>query len=211
MTKILILLFLTAAFFSGKKEETFEGSIKIMHHSHYDTSIYVFYVKDNKVRLEEYNNFDELRNVLLIDLERERVTALQPHYKVFKDIRNKTFTEKINTKYEVIKTDYRKEINGYECYQWRVRNRSMNTEIAYWVMGENFKFWDDLWRILNKTENNYSYFLRISGSDGYIPLLSVERTLVRHEKSRYFITDIEKNSPNNQLFVIPADYTWLQR
>ncbi len=210
MTKILILfIFLIGSIPS--KEETFEGSIKMKRQSFYDTSYFVFHVKQNMVRIEEYNRENKLLNILLVDLQKEKITALHPHHKVFKNIKNKSFVDVENKNYEIIKTDYRKEINGHTCYQWRVRNRSMNTEIAYWVIGNKFEFWDDLWRILNKTENNFNFFLHIPGSEGFIPLLSVERTLVRNEKSRYFITDIKKSPLNQQLFSIPTDYSLLQR
>ncbi|MCH7657168.1 MAG: hypothetical protein IIB05_02460 [Bacteroidetes bacterium] len=38
-------------------------------------------------------------------------------------------------------------IFNYKCYQWRVRNKEKNTEVAYWVFNDDFNFFNDLFKI----------------------------------------------------------------
>lgn len=205
MIRLLVFLFLLVQ--PSEKQEVFQGSINIQKESLYESSFLTYHVKDNMVRIEEYDEEKELQTVLLADLISRKVIAMNPEKKVYKRIHTRPYSELMTSNnYEVIKTDYRRKVNGFTCYQWRVRNKDLNTEIAYWVINENFSFWDDLLKLLNNSENNYSFYLRIPNNDGFIPVLAVERTLVRNEKVRYSITNIMKSDLDNSLFEVPPDY-----
>ncbi|PLX04928.1 MAG: hypothetical protein C0594_08520, partial [Marinilabiliales bacterium] len=94
--------------------------------------------------------------------------------------------------YEVMQTRNHKKIHGQKCYQWRVKNKEQNTEIAYWVFDGNFDFFDDFLRLWNRTEKHSSYFLHIPETNGYFPMLSVERTSLRDKKMRLEVLNINR-------------------
>lgn len=203
---IKLFIFLYFLFNPTDVTQTFEGSIEMVKKSFYETSYYTYFVKGDKIRIEEFNKNKKLVNVLLVDIPSKKVMALNPERKIFKYVRKMPYVKADKDKYEIIKTDYRKTINGYVCYQWRVKNKALNTEISYWVLESNLNFWYDLLKILDKTDNNSSFFLQIPGNHDVIPLLAVERTLVRDEKARTSVVEIESKELNKELFEIPKDY-----
>ncbi len=207
MIKLIVLLFyILFTPVENNNNEGFEGQIQLKKKSFYDTSFFSYYVKDNMMRVEEYKGNNQLLYSIIIDLEKERVVVLNPEMKAYKVSRPNTFKKYDNNSFEIKKTPYRKKINGYVCYQWRVRNKKMNTEITYWVTNQYFDSYHDFLRVLNKTENSFHYFLQIPENEGYMPIQTVERTLVRHERARYVVTSVNQKDLNNSLFDIPEDY-----
>ena len=69
-----------------------------------------------------------------------------------------------------------------KCYQWSVKCKEKNTEISYWVTQNNFDFLEKMVKILNQTERSWEFFTHIPQNQGFFPMLSVERNLVRDEK-----------------------------
>lgn len=97
-------------------------------------------------------------------------------------------------------------INNYRCYQWRVKNIDRNSEVAYWVLQNNFYFFDNLVKLLNQTDKIYEYFEKIPETQGFFPLLCVERTLLRREKFRISVVDINPQKIDKSNFNIPSDF-----
>ena len=81
-----------------------------------------------------------------------------------------------------------------------------NTEIAYWVSQNNYYFFEDLVKLLNNTDKTYEFFEKIPETQGFFPLLSVERTLLRKEKNRLYVINISTNLISDNLFKIPSDF-----
>src|SRR6056297_3527451 len=114
--KISLILFSMPLFLMGSG---FEGKIKVVKKTYYDTSHYYYYVKDNKVRIDEYNQHDRLINSLIIDLSEERVFALNQDKKIYKELQPSHHNDgDSDDKYVIKKTNNTKRINGYLCYQW---------------------------------------------------------------------------------------------
>ena len=185
----------------------FEGRIKVMKKTYYDTSYFFYSVKDDKVRIDQYNQYNRLTNSFILDTDEMSVFALNTNHNIYKELIPSNPSNLANQKkYEVIKTDNTKEINGYLCCQWRVRNREKNSEIAYWVTKNGFGFFDDMVKLLNLVGNSSEFFSHIPGNDGFLPILTVERTLVRYEKLRLVVTDVEHTSLSEDIFKIPSGY-----
>jgi hypothetical protein len=206
MYRTFIILFslffsVSTAFAAG-----FEGKIKIMKKTIYDTCYYYYQVKEQKVRVDEYNKENKLVGSLIIDLENEKVWALNTLHKVYRELKPNQNYDKNEKNYTVIKTNNSKTINGYLCYQWRVRNKDKNSEIAYWVMKDGFTFFESMIKILNNFGNCSEFFLHIPDNKGFLPILTVERTLVRYEKLRLMVTDIQHVTIDKSIFDIPSDY-----
>ncbi len=188
------------------KADGFEGSLQIIKTSYYDTTYIIYHIKDNKIRVEEYSSDTRLLNSYLIDIDKNIIYALDPENKLYKQIITKPFVLTENSDIEIIKSENFIYLNGYQCNQWRVRNKLRNTEIAYWVAKDDFFFYDKLLRLINYTDKTEHYFLFIPGIDGFMPMMAIERTVLRDEKSRYEVKRIEREVLDNSLFTIPVNY-----
>ncbi|MBI4645274.1 MAG: DUF4412 domain-containing protein [Bacteroidia bacterium] len=191
------------------KNKPFEGSIYFVQETLTDTSYYTYYVKGRKVRLDihsDCNNCEEFENRLLFDLDAGTITALQPRRKLYMNITVRPYISVPDNNYEINQTKNYKMILGYKCYQWRVKNKSQNTEIAYWVANDNFNFFHDFLKLWNRAEKHAVYYLKIPESDGYFPLLSEERSTLREKKMRLNVIRINKTELDKKMFEIPLDY-----
>lgn len=209
------LLFISKISFSQPKGENglidkqFEGSINFIQKTFNDTTFYVYYVKGRKVRIdikESSNKSNSIENYLLFDLDNKSVIAISPNRKLFIPLQTKQFKKADDKKFVIVKSNNKKVINGYQCYQWRVKNTEQNTEITYWVASENFTFFEDLLKLWNRTEKLAVFYLQIPEIYGYFPMESIERTLLRDEKMKLLVTGIKKNKVDINLFKIPTDY-----
>ena len=184
----------------------FEGSLRVMRTSFYDTTYILYHVKQNKVRVEEYTSKKQFICSYIIDLERNDIIAIDPVKKQYKKIISSQTQTKMSRDYEIIKSDNFRYINGYRCNQWRVKNRERNTEIAYWVAKDDFFFFNRMLELINKADKTCTYFLFIPGIQGYMPMLAIERTFLRDEKSRFEVKHIEREKLDNSLFIIPENF-----
>lgn len=201
---LLVCLFLLSPLV---KAGSFEGLIKFRQYTSYDTTLLRYSIRNNKVRINKYDNEGHLIECLLVDTEKEEVTALNPQKKLYRPLEQKDIQKTEKTKnYDIIRRGNHKEINGVKCYQWRVRSRENNTEIAYWVTEKKFDFFNGLIALLERTNKIYDFFSEIPGKKGMFPLLSVERTLLRKERKRLAVAGITRKSMDDSLFEIPDDY-----
>ena len=209
--RIFLLLTGFLLFSPVLKAETFEGFIKFNQYTSYDTTLLRYSVRNNKIRINKYDNEGRLIECLLVDTDKKRVIALNPQKKLYRPLELKEIktTEKAKN-YDIIRSGNHKKINGVKCYQWRVRNRKNNTEIAYWVAEKKFGFFNDLIELLERTNKIYEFFSEIPGKKGMFPLLSIERTLLRKERQRLAVTEITSKTMDESLFEIPDDYQMIR-
>ncbi len=209
--RIFLLLTGFLLFSPVLKAETFEGFIKFNQYTSYDTTLLRYSVRNNKIRINKYDNEGRLIECLLVDTDKKRVIALNPQKKLYRPLELKEIktTEKAEN-YDIIRSGNHKKINGVKCYQWRVRNRKNNTEIAYWVAEKKFGFFNDLIELLERTNKIYEFFSEIPGKKGMFPLLSIERTLLRKERQRLAVTEITSKTMDESLFEIPDDYQMIR-
>lgn len=191
--------------------EAFEGEIEVVQESQYNTSYFTYFVKNNNVRIDKFDSNHIIEQSLLINLESRQVYILSPSKKMYAqlDVRKNNDTNSDN--YSILKTENSRMVGEYHCYQWRVKNKERNTEIAYWVSQNNFYFFEDLVKLINNTDNTYEFFGKIPETQGFFPMLSVERTLLRREKSRTYVVNISDKKVSKDLFKIPSDYELVLR
>lgn len=202
----LIISLLILLFSAPASAKSFEGSIDFVYESHYDTSFFTYYVKNDQVRIDKFDNNHLLVQSLLIHMGHEELYVLSPSKKLYTKLERKQTDAHDQENFIVQKTENHREVNGIDCYQWRVKNIERNTEIAYWVSQNDFYFFEDLIKLINHTDKTYDFFEKIPESQGFFPLLAVERTLLRKEKSRIYVANITKKSISDSMFTIPADY-----
>lgn len=209
MIKFLLtfsLLIFYLASFSSDGVKAFEGKINFLRETVYDTTYITILVKGSKARIDEFDTQNKLVSSRLVDLEGNTVTALSPEKKLYTNVpvNQKSVSSKNNL--VIKKTQNFKEINGYKCYQWRVKDPQHNTEAAYWVIYENFAFFDKLVALINRAERSLTLYNAIPENHGFFPILTEERTLLRKEKLRIAVVDINESSLNPSLFEIPKGY-----
>lgn len=198
---ILLLLFPVKT-----EHESFEGKIDLVQKTCYETMYFTYLIQDKNVRIDKFDHDHKILQSLIIDLNKEEIFILSPDKKLYTILKpaNDNFTE--TETFSISKTDNSKLVNGIKCYQWRVKNADRNTEVAYWVFQDNFYFFNDLIKLLNRTDKTYEFFEKIPDTQGFFPMLSVERTLLRKEKLRTSVVNIDKKKIDDSYFIIPDDY-----
>lgn len=184
----------------------FEGRIELVEKSHYDTTYYSYLIKNKQVRVDKFDQNHQILQSLLVNLDNEEIIILSPSKKLYTRLNPLSNTNTNDEHFTVIKTDNTRTINEKKCYQWRVKNKEMNTEVAYWVAENNFYYFNDFIKLLNRTEKTFSFFEKIPDSQGFFPMLTVERTLLRKEKKRIEVIEINPQKINDKMFEIPQGY-----
>ncbi len=194
--------------FSGmfNSPDAFEGSIEIVCSSFYDTSYFTYYVKKQNIRIDKFDDKNTLIQSMLIDLDKDEVFVLSPEKKLYKQLTTNDELPETDENFIILKTENSRTVNGYECYQWRVKNAERNIEVAYWVWQNNFYFFEELVHLLNRTDKTYEFFNKIPETQGFFPMLTVERTLLRREKSRASVVNISSKTVDESIFKIPSDF-----
>ncbi|MCK5028055.1 MAG: DUF4412 domain-containing protein [Bacteroidales bacterium] len=186
--------------------DAFEGSIEIVCSSFYDTSYYTYYVKDQNVRIDKFDENNSLIQSMIVDLDKDEIFVLSPKKKLYKQLTPNKDLSEIQEDFIILKTENSRTVNGYECYQWRVKNAERNMEVAYWVWQDNFYFFQELVHLLNRTDKTYEFFDKIPETQGFFPILTVERTLLRREKSKASVVNISNKKVDESIFKIPSDF-----
>ena len=195
---------------SVNKTGVFEGVIRFEQQTFGDTFNYTYYVKGNFVKLvinENCNSCESGDEAMIFDLKNKTITALKPSLKMYKDIPIKPYVENKESDFIITQNPRNyKKINGYKCIQWRVKNYKENTEISYWVTNGHFDFFDDYLKLWNRMEKHSRYYLQIPNSEGFFPMMSVERTTLREKRVQLVVTLVERRDLDNSVFEIPPDF-----
>lgn len=206
----LTLLFF--AFSDKCNAQKFEGEIIFTKSTPKDTSFYAYKIKGNKIRVEELDKQFKMSNYMLVDASKSTAFAINPKRKLYVEMpKHAAYSLHDTTEFTVYKTENYKRIQGYKCYQWRVRNKKRNTEVAYWV-SDNFSVsFATFLKLVNNKENSSLYFLHIPKTDGFFPLLAVERSVLREWRTSLEVFKIEKKNLSTALFEIPNGYKMFRK
>lgn len=190
--------------------KSFEGSIELVQESLYDISYFTYFVKNDNVRIDKFDNTHTLIQSLLINIDKQEIFILSPSKNLYTKIEIVNHP-KSGENYTILKTENSRMVGEHLCYQWRVKNKERNTEVAYWVSQKNFYFFEELLKLINSTDNTFEFFEKIPETQGFFPMLTVERTLLRKEKSRLCVVNISDKPINKNLFEIPANFELVRR
>lgn len=207
-----LLTLLSAAFLMlgvNTNAQNFEGKIEFTKTIGPVTANYTYYVKDNFVRVEELGENGELQGIMIVDSEKNTVTALSPERKMFIEVPNNRAPKEV--KVDVNKTSNKKVINGVECTEWIVGCVGDGREAAYWVADGNYHFFVPMLNTLNRKDKLAVYFNLIPDVNGVFPLEGVERKINGTEISRLQVNNIAPGSQPDRLFQIPAGYSKFER
>ena len=209
---LLCLLFPSQLYFSYCAAQTFEGEIIFTKATLKDTGYYAYKIKGDKLRIEELDEQQKMINYMLVDVSESKVHAINPKRKLYVEMSTHSMLNfHDTTEFIIYKTENYKRIKGYKCFQWRVRNKKQDTEVAYWVCNDFLVSFADFLKLLNRDENSSLYFLHIPDTDGFLPLLAVERSVLREWRSSLEVKKIEKKKLAAALFEIPSNYKMFQK
>jgi hypothetical protein len=186
--------------------ESFEGSIKMVQKTCYETSYFTYFVNRENVRIDKFNDNHILMQSIIVNLNNKQIHVLNPSKKLYTKFNVNSAPRENSNGFSILKTENSKLIDNHLCYQWRVKNKENNTEVAYWVIQNNFYFFEELIKILNNVDKSFEYFEKIPETQGFFPLLTVERTLLRKEKNRLSILQINNKNIEENIFEIPNDF-----
>jgi hypothetical protein len=191
--------------------EKFEGSIKLKKETVYDTTFITIQVKGSQVRIDEYNCKKKLVSIYIVNLDNEKVLALSPKLKLFYELKQSRVIQVSTEDTTIKRTENRMMVDGHYCCQMRVKSKSHDTEVAYWVIENNFDFFKSMNKILRKVKPDINLFSYFPDINGLFPILTVERTLLRKEKMKIEVTGISENMVSENLFKIPLGYQMIEQ
>lgn len=194
-----ILLFASAFSFAQ-----FEGTIKFIKITPKDTLKYIYYIKGDKVRIDNIVN-NKIKGTSLIDLNNtKKYTAVSHIRKMYMDV----ITKKSVMDYSATKaqmTSETKDILGYKCKKWIITNPDIGTTAVYWMAPGEFDFFMPLLKVIKRKEDVSQYLLQVGDVGGYFPIESYE------EKDGVKVTqliteEIKEEKIKDSVFAIPANY-----
>jgi hypothetical protein len=209
-------LFITALFaFAGilfVSAQSFEGTIAFKKQTPTDTVSYVYYVKGDKVRLDEIGSKSKkVEGSFLIDLKTSSMVSLSHDRKLYIEQASGT-PAAMTGKADVKKTGNVKKIQGTSCSEYVVKNADEKVQVTYWMASGNYDFFFKLLKILNRKDKSSVYIMQLTGVDGMFPFLSSQvNTATNEEEIKLEVTKVDKKTVDAKMFDIPKDYTKFQK
>jgi hypothetical protein len=207
LRKITILLLLVIGFSFTASAQNFEGIIEFKKQTGKNEVNYVYYVKGNKVRIDEFAS--ETRNV-----EASFILGLKDSSMIYLNHKRKMWgTRKPSSALAApagcvaTQTKNVKEIFSYKCTEYIVKNAADSTEVSFYIAPGKFTFFAPMMKLLNRQEKFATYLLAVPLKDGAMPLLAVEKDLAGNEKSRLEVTRLEQKTLADGMFLTPKDFT----
>jgi len=184
----------------------FNGNFQLVDKSLFDTVTYNIYVWNDKVRIDKVQS-NVNKESTIINLVSKEIIILNHQARLYT---TQIFTEEkteIDSNFKIIKTDNEKNILGFKCKQWRVKNIKENTEVTYWMSPNNdYGFYYYLTKVWNPNLKTHKYYQVISNTFGYMPMEAIERSLLRDIKNTMIITHLNKEIKDTSIFYIPSSY-----
>ena len=212
MKKLLLSALFGVAGMLAATAQSFEGMIEFKKQTTTDTVSYVYYVKGDKVRLDEIGNKSKkVEGSFIIDLKTKQMLSLSHERKRYIEQSPGT-PATMNGKAEVKKTGNTKTIQGTKCTEYEVINEEEKVKVTYWLASGNYNFFSRLLKVLNRKDKSAVYFQQITGVDGMFPFLSVQVNMETNtEEVKMEVTKIQKKSIDDSMFEVPKDYQKFQK
>lgn len=206
MKKLILSIALLA--FSLTTFAQFEGTIEFRMETKKDTTINIYYVKGNNVKLDQMGRKSgKVEGSFVFDLAGKSIKFVNPARKVWGDHKSET-PPTIQGTCEVSKLKTTKMVAGKMCTEYIVKNTAENTQIVYWITTEKFDFFVPLVKLWNRKDKQSIYFNQIKDlPKGAMPMLSIETTADgKTTMSKLEVVKIEKKSIDASMVAVPSDY-----
>jgi len=189
--------------------QPFEGIIEFTKTTGPVVTNYKYYVKGERIRIEEISARGEVQGIMLVDTRDKTVTAISPERKLYMDVPNMRLPKDVET--TVQKTAEMKDMAGYKCEKWVVKSGKEDRVLTYWVAADEFNFFVPLLETLNRKDEQAVFFLQIKDNDGVFPMLGIEQKNDGAEVSRLEVKQVSKGAQKATLFEIPAGFNKFER
>lgn len=188
--------------------QNFAGNIEFVQITPKDTSVNIYWVKDNMIKLDQMaKKGNSIEGSFLFNLQTGNIKFISPKRKLWGN-QNSQAPIASNGTFEVTRGKNIKKIAGYTCVEHTVKNVEENTVITYWITEGRFDFFIKMLRLWNRNDKQSVFYCQIKNIPmGSMPLMSEEKTLDGKLLSRLEVTKIETKVPEASTFVIPSVYT----
>jgi hypothetical protein len=184
----------------------FEGEIEFKRINNYDETGYLYSVSHGKVRIDEYDKDKKIVGTMIVNLKDKSVIAINHERKMYMDVKSKPSTKDLS-KCESFKTSEKKEILGYPCTKWIVKNAALKSNAEYWVVDKgNYFFFKELLSALNRKDKIALYFMQIPENAGFFPIVGKEIGLDGKMKAKFQTDRITRKKISSDLYKIPNGY-----
>jgi len=207
--KRLIFSVLLLIFVSDLGANPFEGIIYFQKKEGDNITFFKYFIKGDKVRIEDVNEEGSLNGILLIDMSKASLKMLSCNSQLYIDVPISPENEKPEVKIE--RSGEFKMINGKECELWKVLDTKDYSRFEYWVNNGDYPFFSPMLRMLNRKDNIALAWTSILVGDNYFPFSGIEYSSTGKELTRLEVIEIEEKNLDTSLFVIPANYSLFER
>ena len=210
ITLPLILLFISFLVPKFGVAEDFNGVISFWKIDGADTTLYKYYVKGNRVRIEDIKKNGEVNGIMLINLDNSIINVLSGSKKIYIDVpvSNKK-ADDLDVKYK--KSKEKKLVANKECKLWQAQDKISENKFDFWVNDETYSFFNKMLLILNREELLSHVWLKMEIKGDYFPLIGIEYDVNGEILTKLEVFLIENKDFPDELFVIPADYQLLEK
>lgn len=207
LRKLAALFVLTIGFSAVASAQNFEGIIEFKKQTAKNVVNYVYYVKGNKVRIDEFaTGTRTVEASFILGLKDSSMIYLN-HARNMWGTRKPSRAGVSPAGCVASTTKNSKELFGYKCIEQIVTNTKDSTQISYYIAPGKFTFFSPMVKLLNRQENFSTYLLAVTLKDGSMPLLAIEKDLKGTEKGRLEVTRLEQKVIADGLFAVPKEYT----
>jgi hypothetical protein len=211
LLKIASVLALVCAYAFSASAQTFEGVIEFKKQTLTDTTNYVYYVKDNQVKIDELGSKShKVEGTFLVDMDAKTMVSLNHERKLYMT-NNNPAAPTIKGTCVAKKGQNVKNLQGYKCVEYTVTNQEEGVIITYWLADGKFTFFDKMLRQLNRKDKSSVYFLQIPDVKNMFPMLSVQTDLSGKEVTKLEVTKITKKELDPAMFEIPKGYNKFEK
>ncbi len=189
--------------------QRFEGEIGFTKTIGPVTADYVYYVKEDMIRVEELDETGTIQGIMIVNTAENSVVALSPERKMYIDVPNRRKVKESDI--EVNQTGNKQTINGYECFEWVVDSNEDGRKVSYWVAQDDFDFFIPMLKTLNRKDKMALYYINLPDANGSFPMRGREVKSDGVELTKLEVTKIEKSALQASLFEIPKGYSKFER
>lgn len=205
--RFAFLLLILFPVFTTLSAQNFEGVIEFKKQTGSDVVNYLYYVKGDKVRIDEFApGTRTVSGSFIVDTKAGTMVYLSPDRKLW-GTRAPKGSPVAPAGAVASTTKATKTLFGYKCSEQVVTHAADSTQISFWIAPGKFNFFLPMLKLLNRQENFSTYYFALAVKEGAMPLLAIEKDLNGNEKSRLEVTRLEQKALTEGLFEIPKDYT----
>jgi 23S rRNA A1618 N6-methylase RlmF len=211
LLKIISVVITVIAFAATASAQAFEGVIEFKKQTATDTTNYVYYVKNNNVKIDEIGSKSrKVEGTFLVNMDEKTMISLNHERKLYMTNTNPP-TPVVKGTCVVKKGQNVKNLQGYKCVEYIVTNQEEGTIITYWLADGKFTFFEKMLRQLNRKDKSSVYFLQISDVKNMFPMLSIQTDLTGKEIGKLEVTKITKKEIDPSMYEIPKGYNKFEK